>query len=293
MVTVSVNAQAYAQPAKRSSPSKSAAGAKQRMQSSLETGETVALSRDSLSRIKAILVVGPVEESTSAFIEETEEIASYLRGLGVQVKVFYDPAAKWNDIVRESAGAHIFFYSGHGSKMGVQGKAGGLCLSDGGMVSSATIIRDLTLHKNALVLFAKVCMGAGSSAGDDSDIGVAEAVERVSNYALPFVRIGAAGYYANNYYHSMLPFLRGFFNKKNLKQVYSETASRYSHIETFEKFSYSPRLEVSVASCDHEGFSTRTTYTNGVKRVEQVPLFKNYDVAYVGIPGFTVLDFFR
>jgi hypothetical protein len=287
--------QSHTPPAKQNSKTapKSKAGSNKKTQLSSGSQESVALSHDSLSRIKAILVVGPVEESTQRYIEKIKEIADFLRNLGVKVTEFYDQDANWTNIVTAAKDAHIFIYSGHGTNMGDQNKAGGFCLSKNAMVSSNSIFNDLKLHKNALVLFQSVCMGAGSSAGDNSDIGLQVALQRVSDYSHPFVRLGAAGYYANNYDQTIVPFLRAFFNKKNITEIYKAEASAYCHIETIQKYKYDSKFEIGIASSDRKGLSTRTTYTNGVKKVEQVPMFKEYEISFVGIPGFTVLDFFR
>jgi hypothetical protein len=68
--------------------------------------------------------------------------------------------AKWKDIVKESEGAHIFIYAGHGS-------ASVLCLTDVTSLGGSTIIlAELKLHKNALVVFNHACESAGSSATD-------------------------------------------------------------------------------------------------------------------------------
>jgi hypothetical protein len=251
------------------------------------------LSPDSLSRLKAVLVVGPTEDATSESIERVKEIASYLRSSGVNVAEFYDPDASWKAIVQAAKGAHIFLYSGHGVNLGDKGKPGGFCLSKKENISSGSIIKDLRLHKNALIIFYTVCMGAGSSAEDDKDIGIQVALQRVSEYARPFVELGAAGYYANNVSNTIVPFLKEFFNKKNIKQIYETSVPKSNHIETTRKYSYNQKLEISIASNNIKGTATRTTYTNGVKKVEQVPSVKSYEMAFVGIPGFRVLDFFK
>jgi hypothetical protein len=56
---------------------------------------------------------------------------------------------------------------------------------------------------------------------------------------------------------------------------------------------FNKKYEVAVASKPGEGFVTRTSYVNGKKKVEQIKAFKSYDVAYVGIPSFTVYDMFK
>ncbi|MBK6834273.1 MAG: hypothetical protein IPG89_08380 [Bacteroidetes bacterium] len=178
----------------------------------------IKLSIDTLRMIKAVVVVGPVEESTKSFITEKKELVLFLRSIGVQVTEFYHPNAKWNDIVEASKGANIFIYSGHGSTMGENGGAGGLCVTDG-LYSAESITNEIKLAKNALVLFNHVCGGAGSSADDTKDIGKEEAMKRVGDYAKPFIINNAAAYYANNYSYCLESILTDFFNRKNKRHL--------------------------------------------------------------------------
>ena len=246
-----------------------------------------------LKKLKAVIVVGPVEEFLKEDVERAKVVAKYLRDKGVQVKEFYPPYDKWTNIVNASKDANIFMYSGHGTTCGENGKAGGLCLSNETFIYSTTISKELKLHKNALVLFNCVCYAAGSSDSDEKDIGVKEAITRVSDYARPFFKSGATGYYVSNYEGSMVPFLQEFFKKRSIKQVYTEKASEWTKIEITQTYKYNPNYEVSVASNDDKGFYYKIHLVNGVRKEEKFPAFKVYDVAYVGKPDFTVNDFFK
>ena len=260
---------------------------------SAKDSKTIALSSSSLSKIKAVLVVAPAESTTQNSIKKVEVIAIYLKSIGVNVKELYDKNATWTNIVREAKEANIFLYCGHGSNLGVNKRVGGLCLFNNEFITSNTIIKELRLHKNALVLFHTVCNAAGSSASDNADIGIKEATQRVSDYAHPFVLIGAAGFYANNWDNTMVPFLKEFFNKKNIKQIYTKNASSFCNIELFEKYMYEPTYEISISSFSDTSLYTKTTYINGVAKKEEAHIYKNYGIAYVGKPDFTVLDFFK
>lgn len=250
------------------------------------------LSTDSLKKIKAIIVVGPVEESTKEFINEKKELASFLRPYGVQVKEFYHPKANWADVKEGSKGAHIFIYSGHGSTVGENGCSGGLCLSDG-ITSASDMSMGLQLNKNALILFNHVCRGAGSSAGDDGDIGKIEASKRVTDYSYPFIQKGAACYYANNTNGALQPFLERFFNKMPVSTIWKEV-SKSKKIVIDQKYKHDPKFQIALGADDDTGTTfTRTTTTNGVKKVEQVKGSISYDAAIVGMPQFTVVKFFE
>ncbi len=250
------------------------------------------LSADSLKRIKVIIVVGPVEESTKKFVEEKKELATFLRSYGVQVIEIYHPKANWTDVQEASKDAHIFIYSGHGSTKGENSCSGGLCLTDG-ITSASDMSKGLQLNKNALILFNHVCRGAGSSAGDDGDIGKIEAAKRVTDYSYPFIQKGAGCYYANNTNGSLQPFLERFFNKMPVSTIWKEV-SKSKTIVIDEKYKHDKRYHISLGSDDESGsIVTRTTTTNGVKKVEKIKGFISYDEAIVGMPEFSVLKLFE
>jgi len=255
-------------------------------------GNFAKLSADSLKKIKVIIVVGPVEESTKHFIDEKKELATFLRSYGVQVKEFYHPKANWADVKEGSKDAHIFIYSGHGSTQGENSCSGGLCLSDG-ITSASDMSKGLQLNKNALILFNHVCRGAGSSASDDGDIGKIEAAKRVTDYSYPFIQKGAGCYYANNTNGALQPFLERFFNKMPVSAIWKEV-SKSKTIVIDEKYKHDKRFHISLGADDDSGaIITRTTTTNGVKKVEKIKGSISYDAAYVSMPEFNVLKFFE
>jgi hypothetical protein len=55
---------------------------------------------------------------------------------------------------------------------------------------------------------------------DDGDIGVNKAVILVTDYALPFFKIGVACYYANNLGDDCISFLRDFFKEKTIMECF-------------------------------------------------------------------------
>lgn len=237
-------------------------------------------------KLKAILVVGPLEDLTASSIKDMNEIAALLTKNKILVYKFYDKSANWEEIVKVAKDCSFFIYSGHGSKLGENGTAGGLCIQS--MVSSAQLIDKLKLKPNALVIFKSVCNGAGSSATDDDDIGIMEAKNRVSSYANPFFKIGASAYYANNYGDGALNFLTDFLAGVPLKKAYLNSALDFDTVEFDEALPMDKNKTYSIASNDGGGFSTRTTYVDGVKKVEKVKSPKEYRIAYVGNSEFSI-----
>ena len=238
----------------------------------------------------ALLLVGHQEDGTSAAIQQMDKIADLFLSNNVGVYKFYDDNANWEDIKRVAGECSFLVYSGHGSTMGIQGQIGGLIISPS--VSTETILRELRLKSNSLVLFQSVCFGAGSTAGDDVDIQQGEAKKRVTEYAYPFFEIGAAAYYANNYQNGVFDFLSDFLLGVSVKDAFVNSASTWTNIEFDAPFSFDPQKNISIASSPGGGYLTRTTYTNGVKRVERVVAPKSYSIAYVGNPQFSIRDQF-
>jgi len=238
--------------------------------------------------LTAVLVVGPQEDGTLAAEKSMDEIADLLIGHGVTVHRFYAENADWEKIKIVAKSANFFIYSGHGSTLGEGGKTGGLCLKT--MVSSKKMMEDLQLKDNAMVIFKSVCRGAGSSASDDGDIGIQEALVRVSDYAKPFFQTGASCYYANNIGNGCQSFLADFFSGKTIQECFEISARSWAKIEFSKPYVFDSKKVISIASTEWEGTTTRTTYTNGVKTVEEFPSTKNYDIAYVANPGFTIKD---
>lgn len=248
----------------------------------------IKLSVDTLRMIKAVIVVG---NDGDDFIKEEKAVANFLKELGVSVVELYTPNCKWADVKMASENANIFIYAGHGITYGEE-KQGTLYLNEG-IIEGPSLVEGLKLHKNALVLFNHACSSAGSSAADDKDIGINEATKRVEDYAKPFVKLGAACYYANNYNDYIIPLLTNFFNGEKIKDIYNKNANTWTKVENRKTYGFNKKYELAVASKPGEGTFTRTSYVNGKKKTETLKSFKSYDVAYVGIPTFTVYDMFK
>ncbi len=252
--------------------------------------DTVMLTKDILKYLKVVMVVGPVEEDTKEFIKEQKINAEFLRKMGLNVIEMFHPNARWEDVVSASEGAHIFIYSGHGSNLGINHPTGGLCLSDG-IFHSNEIVKQFKLHKNALVIFNHVCGGAGSSAYDIKDIGVNEALARVGEYAYPFFKTSASAYYANNYSECLIPFFEQFLRKQPIKKIYTKEATMYSKIECIKSYNYNSSLAIGISSrpATKEKI-TLIEYHNGRKKTKLIADFKNYDVAFVAPPDYSILN---
>jgi hypothetical protein len=244
------------------------------------------LGQQTYPTLKAILIVGHQEDGTSSAINEMNSIAGVFEQYGIQVYKFYDSKANWSEIKSTSQNCNFLVYSGHGSTMGENGEAGGLCINP--RVSTAQLLSELKLKPNSLIIFKSVCQGAGSSAGDDGDIGLSEALKRVTSYSNPFFKIGASAYYANNFGGGVSGFLKNFLAKQDFQTCFSISAQKWTEIECDKPFSKDSSKNIGIASSEGGGTSTVTTYRNGVKTVEQREAPKQYDIAYVGAPSYNI-----
>ncbi len=247
---------------------------------------TVYAQNNPAAGLKALLVVGHQEDQTSDAIQAMNKIADLLKSHGVLVYKFYDNEADWPKITAVAPGCSFFIYSGHGSTLGPNGSVGGLCIKT--MVSTKELLSQFKLKNNALVLFQSVCYGAGSTAGDDEDIGIEEAKNRVRSYASPFFEVGATAYYANNFENGVFNFLTDFLSGTALSIIYRKSTETWTTIELEEPYSADKTKFFSIASTKGGGTAIRTTYINGVKKTEEVKSPKSYEIACIGEPEFNI-----
>ena len=248
------------------------------------------ISYSQIDQLRAVIIVGDQQDGTVSAIKDMEEIHSFFKSKNVIVKTFYHPKTSWKDIVSASKDASFFVYSGHGISW-PDGKYGGLDLDES--ISSEAIVNDLKLKSNAIVVFKSVCGGAGSSASDDGDIGIKKAIERVSAYSKPFLNIGASAYYANNFGEGCLSFLNDFFEGKTMKECFDNSIGWSAKLEIDQNYKYDRSKSIGVASSDWGGTVTKTSYINGVKSVREVPATKDYDIAYVANPTYSLSNLIK
>ncbi len=241
--------------------------------------------------LKAVLIVGPLGGLTPTSIDRMDELVALFHSKGVETACFYNKETDWEKIKTAAKQANFFIYAGHGSIMGEGGKSGGLCLNE--MISSKQIIDELHMRPNAMVIFYSVCRSAGTSATDTGDIGVKEAIIRVTDYSWPFFKIGASCYYSSNVVGGCVGFLTDFFAGKTLRQCYESSAKFVAKIEISQPYQYDKNRQISIASTDWGGTIQKTTSSNGVETVIEFPAAKQYDIAYVGNPGFTLKDMMK
>jgi hypothetical protein len=233
----------------------------------------------------AICIIG--SDSTPDYTS-MNSIVSLLQQNGYSVYKFYDPNNQWEGIKRVASEASIVVYSGHGTEMGIDGNYGGLVIDD--FISGQRIADELHFNRKALVIYSSVCGGAGSSASDESDIGLEESKRRVLGSALPFLMAGAGAYFAINQVGGAEKFLVNWLNQTNLSDGFTQVSSPWYSVEfnsSFRDYRIAPSMQMGIASKKGGGISTVTSTRNGVTTVRQRVSPKSYEVAYLGDPYFT------
>jgi hypothetical protein len=233
----------------------------------------------------AICIIG--SDSTPDYTS-MNGIVTLLQQNGYSVYKFYDPNNQWEGIKRVASEASIVVYSGHGTELGIDGNYGGLVIDD--FISGQRIADELHFTRKPLIIYSSVCGGAGSSASDDSDIGLEESKRRVLGSALPFLMAGAGGYFAINQIGGAEKFLVNWFNQTTLSDGFTQAASPWYSVEFnnyFRDYRLPQTMQMGIASKKGGGISTVTSTRNGVTTVRQRVSPKSYEVAYLGDPYFT------
>jgi len=254
----------------------------------LFTLQSLFANQDSIPKV-AVCIVGSNLMSVNQDIVESEKMAIHLEQNGYLVYRFFAPNDKWEDIKSVAREASLFIYRGHGTLMGIDGGFGGLVLDE--FVSAARIANELKFKYPALVVFTSVCGGAGSSAEDESDIGVHEAYKRVKGSALPFLLAGAKGYYANNYFQGTSNSMNHILAGEDLETVFFKSMNARLVLERNEFLSdnrLSPQLKICISSNPGGGVASITTEINGKRTTKEITMPKEYPIAFVGDPRFVL-----
>ena len=240
-----------------------------------------------LDQLKAILILGEGDDKQEEILY-FNKIADLLDLNGWEVIKCYDNIT-WEEVTLKGENANVLIYQGHGIYWKDDGY-GGFDLKNN--VSRSDVRLDLNLNPEALILFQSVCGGAGSSAGDNEDIGIAEAKKRIINFSEPFFFSGAGAYFAINTKNGVFDFLTEFLNGETIDSIFNNSLSVFYNKEINEIFK--DDKVISIASSDWGGEFTRThtEWNNGKKTttIEVLPSFKKYNIAYISNPNFNILD---
>lgn len=170
---------------------------------------------------RAVVIVGPVGDSTQTYINDAEKAAQVLEANGFQVERLYHPNATWDAVKEKMHGAQIVVYEGHGTT--TYGFALTIDPNDANkcqIVSQQEIKDNIQLAPNAVVILSHACYSAGQSSSDPTPVDSGVARQRVQNYARTFLDIGAVAYFANNYFDAAEDYLAAMFDNPDQTMDY-------------------------------------------------------------------------
>jgi len=238
---------------------------------------------------EAVCIIGSHSIYAESSLQQMENIATLLESKNYKVHRFYDPNNEWEAIKKAALNASIFIYRGHGTHLGIDGGFGGIVVDQ--FVSGKEISTNLTFNLSPLVIFVSACGGAGSSAGDEQDIGVEEAKTRVLGSALPFLLAGAQGYYANNYEDGAYEFLEKWTDEITLEACYMNNIYEWCTVRTNESVEderIPNSFNIAISSSPDNSVHTLSTTTNGKTTTKKINRKFAYSIAYLGNPQLTL-----
>lgn len=171
-------------------------------------GLTVPVAAAAARPPKVVIIVGPTGAGmTDRFRAQGDEAARIARRYTPDVVKIYSPNATWPSVRKALQGASVVVYMGHGNGWPSKYRSSlypptqngfGLNPSAGSGDSShqyfgeGLIARDVKLAKNAVVLLHHLCYASGNTEPGLPEGTVAQARQRVDNYAAGFIAAGAS-----------------------------------------------------------------------------------------------------
>ncbi len=168
---------------------------------------------EAASPVKVVIVVGPVEGSTSRYVRHAKQYAALARSLGASVTEIYSPRATWSKVKAAARGANVFIYLGHGNGspspygpfsalrrngMGLNSRSGH-GNSNVKYYGQTHMRTGLDLDRNAVVLLNHLCYASGNSEPGHKLPSKATAKKRADGYGTGFLRTGAKAVFANGH----------------------------------------------------------------------------------------------
>ncbi len=221
------------------------------------------ISKDSLSKLKAVLIIGSGFDLTDN-IPVYDSIEKRLNESGIKLTRVY-PSIPLDSVYKKTKGANILIYVGHGMK-------------NGGLAMSTHILQNdfkkLGLAKNHIVILQNACYSAGSSKGDTDRIGIEEAKKRVYNYSKGFVDNGASLYFATGSAKGVSNFLLLFLKGMSIEDITDAQLN--------------PKIEISVVNEK----IMNGKYDMVIKR-EYCLNHESYTYAYATLPSFKIYQLMK
>jgi hypothetical protein len=210
---------------------------------------------------KVVLIVGPAGGATPYYRRLADEAAAAAAKHTPNVVKVYSPDATWPNVKAALQGASVVVYLGHGNGwpsiyrdalfpatqngFGLNPHAG--AADSHQYFGEAKIGSEIKLAKDAVVIFSHLCYASGNTEPGLAEGTLAQAQQRVDNYAAGFFRAGAGAviadaYLAPTYYVKGV--LRG--GTRSIDAIWKTAPNRNDHFLRFP----SQRTKGAIAQMD-------------------------------------------
>jgi flagellar hook assembly protein FlgD len=155
---------------------------------------------------RAVVVVGPVHERTSRYLEYGRDMADAAEQQGMEVVRIFHPNATKERVKRFANGAHLFIYAGHGNGwpsafgpfqertkngIGINPTNGDRTTSNVKYYGADWLRANIELAPDAVVILSHLSYASGNASSGMPIPTQSVAVQRVDNFANGFLDIGA------------------------------------------------------------------------------------------------------
>ena len=209
---------------------------------------------------KVVLIVGPAGGATPYYRRLADEAAAVARKLTPNVVKVYSPDATWTNVKAALQGASVVVYLGHGNGwpsiyrdslypltqngFGLNPHAG--AADSHQYFGEKQIGSEIKLAPDAVVIFSHLCYASGNTEPGLAEGTLAQAQQRVDNYAAGFFRAGAGAVIADAYLapaYYVKSVLRG---TRSIDSIWKNAPNRNDHFLRFA----SKRTKNAVAQMD-------------------------------------------
>lgn len=211
---------------------------------------------------KVVLIVGPAGSATPYYRRLADQAAAAASKLTSNVVKVYSPNATWTNVRAALQGASVVVYLGHGNGwpsiyrtalypptqngFGLNPHAG--AADSHQYFGEEQIGSQIKLAKDAVVILSRLCYASGNTEPGLAEGTLAQAQQRVDNYAAGFFKAGAGAviadaFQAPSYYVSSV--LRG---RRSIDSIWKDAPTRN---DNFLRFA-SQRSKGAIAQMDPE-----------------------------------------
>jgi hypothetical protein len=163
------------------------------------------------TQLKAVIIVGPTGSLTSSYENSANAVAAAAAANGMAVTKLYTPDATWANVAKDTAGANLVYFAGHGNGFPnpyvgfLQPQYNDGYGLDPGKCSSKTdcpsyygeqYVSQIALAPGAIVLLNHLCYAPGASEPGNPVPSQSVAVQRADNFAAGFLAAGAGAVFA-------------------------------------------------------------------------------------------------